>query len=35
MEPQCRNYSQLKSEKFDDEGVVTVTSEEQVSQLIM
>lgn len=33
MEPHTRNFTQLKSEKFDDEGLATVTGDEQVSQL--
>lgn len=33
MEPHTRNFAQLKSEKFDDEGLATVTGDEQVSQL--
>jgi hypothetical protein len=35
MEQQTRNFSTLKSDKFDDEGLETVTSKEQVSELII
>lgn len=35
MEPRIRNFSELKGDKYDDEGVSTVTSREQVSNLIL
>lgn len=35
MEHQTRNFTALKIDKFDDEGVETLTSREQVSEIII
>jgi hypothetical protein len=35
MNPQTRNFSEIKSEKQDEEGVSTVTSQEQVILIIL
>lgn len=35
MEAKTRNFSELKSDKFDDEEVETLTSKEQVNLIKM
>lgn len=35
MNPQTRNFSEIKSEKFDEEGLSTTTSQEQVIVIIL
>lgn len=35
MNPQTRNFAEIKSAKLDDEGVSTVTSQEQVGVIVL